>query len=487
MVSNSETNKSNNITLANITKHLIRKITMRSAFLLVPLFLIHFGSFASLVTIDGKVENGQDRSIQVVTFKDYLSRQEKILATGTIGEDGSFQLQFELDETCLAYLKSGLQKGELYLEPAHRYKVSITLSKDQYHYNFSAKDNLEIKIEDSGTSGLNHMVREFNTVYNQLMISQFGDSYSRINKNKVLKMMDSLNSRYAHTENLFFREYIRYRLALLELSSRVKSRGAIASEYLEGQPILYYNVEYMEFFIQFFSQMLLTSPNIITSQELKETINLGDSYHPLENKLKSLSYLNDPRLRELVVLKGLLDLYFTGGFDRKQILKFFDQVAGNGNYKENRIIAKNLIKELTRFAPGTRAPDIIAKDTEGQTTSIMELLSMPAYIIFYNSKNLSCIAEMDMVKELAKDFSGKIQFISISLDETFETMERIKQERGYDWSFLYAGINAGLVGEYRINKLPHCIMLDRQGLLIDQTAPFPSENLAGYLYRVLQD
>jgi hypothetical protein len=487
MVSPSEPNKSTHITLTFISKHFSGRKAMRPALIIVYLFLIQIGSFAGQVVINGHVDNGSGRSIQLITFVDYLSKQEKVLASGSIGEDGSFQLEFELQETCLAYLKSGFQKGELYLEPDQHYKVRVNLNEDQYHFNFSVRGDLEMQIEDSGAPGLNRLIRDFNSTYNQLMINEFGDSYSRISKDKVLRMMDSLNNMYAQSDNAFFREYIRYRLALLELSSRVKSKGSIASEYLEGQAILYNNVEYMEFFSQFFSQMLITSTNIISSQDLKEMVNTGADYLPMEDKLRSLSYLENPRLRELVLIKSLQDLYFTGGFDRKQILKFLKQVGNRGSYKQNKIIASNLVTELTRFARGTEAPDIKAEDETGITISVRDLLDMPAYIIFYNSKNLSCIAEMDLVKELLKDFSGKIQFISISLDDSFETMERVKQERGYDWSFFYTGINEGLLGNYRINKLPHCTMLNSRGLFIDHSAPFPSENLAGYLYRVLQD
>jgi peroxiredoxin len=425
--------------------------------------------------------------VQVIGYADNLSKLETVLGSATIGPDGSYRMEFLLDETCLSFFEIGFRRGELYLMPGHSYTVNCTIGQEQYYFNFSQQENLRLQISDPAAPDLNRMIQDFNQLYNRLMLEQFNDAYSRISKEQVKNLVDTLEISPGNADLPYFHNYVRYRLALLELSSRIKSRESIAEEYLNAQPILYNNIEYIEFFIQFFSQFLLTSPREIPVTELKDMVNEAATYHSLEERLNRFTYITGAEFRELALLKGLMDLYHTGGYERQQILTFYKQLASQSRFEKIREIANNLVTVSTRFARGTRAPEITVHDKDGQEKKLTEINASPTYVIFYSSKNLSCIAELDMVGDIMKEFKGKISFISLSLDPSMETMDRVRQERGYEWPFYFAGNDRDLVRKYGIQRLPKCILLNTDGTFLDYSAPAPSENLAGYLYRVLHD
>ncbi len=458
----------------------------KSFFLLLHLILIQFGAIAGEVIVEGEIGNGKGKPVQLIAYADHISGLETVLGATTIGQDGYFKLDVDVDDVRLAIIEIGLQRGEFYIMPGHHYTINLNVPPDTYHFNFSQTDNLALIIKDSEAPDLNQLIQEFNILYNQLMLEQFKDAYSRINRQKVANLTDSINSVYQNIDQPYFKAYLQYRLALLELSSRVKSRESMAVEYFVGRPILYNNVEYMEFFNQFFSQFLITSSKTISSSELKAFVNEGTNYFALDEALQRFPYLSEKQFREVALLKGLKDLYHAGGFDRKQILMFFKQIARESGFPENKAIAENIIILLTRFARGSEAPDLILQGVDKQSQHLSDLPSSPTYIIFYNSKNLSCIAELDMLKTIKDDYKGKVHFVSVSLDESFETMARVKQERGYEWTFLYGGNDQEIIGKYKITRLPKCVMLDSQRAFINYIAPAPSENLAGYLYRVLE-
>ena len=261
--------------------------------LLFALLLLRHDLNADEVRISGKISNGDGHNVRLITYTDYISKLETVLGSAIVADDGSYDLQVNIDKISFAFIEVGLQRGEIYLIPGHAYSVDFEIDKEIYHFSLSKSENLILEITDAKAPDLNGMIQEFNSTYNELMVSRFYSSYSRITKAKVKELTDSVNSKYTSVSEPYLKDYIRYRLAILELSSRTKSRESIAREYLTKQPILLNNVEYMEFFNQFFSHFLITSPNMLSSVELKEMVNDGESYLPLANALKKFPYLSE--------------------------------------------------------------------------------------------------------------------------------------------------------------------------------------------------
>ncbi|MEA3476546.1 MAG: hypothetical protein U9R60_00055, partial [Bacteroidota bacterium] len=376
--------------------------------------LFYILSFAPLlvvadsVKISGKAESGAGKLVRVIKLSDQISKLEEVISTGTVNADGTFAFSVDITETQSTVLEIGLQRGEIYLQAGHQYKVNAKYIKEDYHVTLTYQENLELEIQDSREPGLNTLIQDFNNMYNQFMLDNFSTAYGMLNKARVTELIDTVNEHYKDIYQPYFRAYIKYRIALLELSGRVKSKEMLANQYFIGQPILYNNIEYMEFFNQYFSQLLITSSQTISNQELLSLINEELDYHGLEEKLKLFPFLADKQFRELALLKSLKDLFYTTGFDRKNILKYLSQLARESNYPQNRAIALALTVSLTRFARGTKAPDIMMEDPVHKQITLDDLPEKPTYLIFYTSKNLSCIAEMDLLKDISKEFAGKM-------------------------------------------------------------------------------
>ena len=433
--------------------------------------------------IRGIAKNAEGQSVRIITYLDQISYIEKTIARTIIGTEGKFDIQLDLDHTIFAFIDIGFQKGEIYLEPGKNYLINVEFDPDRSYFGSAEQSRIELEILSPSGNELNQKIRQFNEMYNNFMTENFTSAYSRISKAKAEEFISLIKAEFTVQEHPYFKNYVRYKLASFEQFAILKSKLSLAETYFLNQPILYENVEYMYFFNQFFSQFFLINSNIIPNEELLSLVNDTKDHYLIFETLARFSYLANDQLRELVLLKTLNDLYFTTGFDKLNILQFLRQISKQSKYTPNRKIADNLIRLLTRFSKGSPAPDITLIDKDNEKVLLKDLVASPVYLVFYKSGNLSCIAEMDLLKKIEKEFEDKIDFISISADPSVDELLKLKQQRNYNWVFLHYNNNPEIFERFGIRSFPVFIMLDKNYQFLDYSAPAPSENLKNYLYQ----
>ncbi|PUZ20940.1 Thioredoxin-like [Chitinophaga costaii] len=98
---------------------------------------------------------------------------------------------------------------------------------------------------------------------------------------------------------------------------------------------------------------------------------------------------------------------------------------------------------------------------------------------FWASWCAPCRAEMPALKQLQQQFAGQsIDFISISVDNRQSDWKRASLEEKLDTAcnflLLHHGTSAFLK-DYRINLIPRFMLLRRDGGIISEDAPLPSD------------
>jgi len=68
--------------------------------------------------------------------------------------------------------------------------------------------------------------------------------------------------------------------------------------------------------------------------------------------------LRKPQLRELVMLKGAMEMYHDTAYNQDAVLALLHQVGERSIFPDNRQIAGNMIYELTHLRQGRKRRDL---------------------------------------------------------------------------------------------------------------------------------
>ncbi len=456
-----------------------------SALLSVLILLFSVSAFADTTTIKGYFPGGENHEIRLLTFSDRISFYEEISERTMIDSSGKFSFSMELKETLVAFLDMDYYTISIYLEPATNYEiVSDSVPFDNLYRPYTKKERLPCTIKSDRKPDLNLLISGFNILYNDFITENFKQIYAKRRRYLIYDFADSMKVKYDTIENVFFQNYITYKIAGIELAGAPTLRPQLFRKYFEDKPVLYNHPEYMFFFNQFFNQYITSVSKTATETDLKYTVNYLANYTALIDSLGKDTLLRNEVIRELVMLKELKDIYYSGNYYQKNIINMLNDISKNDLFPEQRLIAGNIIKMLTRLNPGTKAPDFILPDIEGDTMKLSSFFGKPVYLGFLTTWSYASLGEMKILKDVYEKYKSKVEFIMVSLDEEPQIVRKLVKEKGYHWTFLYNGDGYDVLKDYGVQTFPLFVLINSEGEIMEYPAPKPSENIEAVLNKI---
>jgi len=185
--------------------------------------------------------------------------------------------------------------------------------------------------------------------------------------------------------------------------------------------------------------------------------------------------LRNEVIREMVMLKGLKELYYNKDYSGRNILEILEQIKTTSKFTEHRKIANNIIKSLTRLQKGTKAPDFKLPDIDTGFIELSQYKNKPVYLSFFTTWSYGCLAEMKLLDDLYEKYKGQIEFVSISLDKDINIVRNYVKDKGYEWTFLYNGNGYDLMKDYDIKTFPYFVLINGESEIFHYPAYKPSE------------
>ncbi len=133
-------------------------------------------------------------------------------------------------------------------------------------------------------------------------------------------------------------------------------------------------------------------------------------------------------------------------------------------------------EKMASLSAGSPAPEFTLVDMIGQQVSLKDLRGKVVYLDFWASWCGPCRKEMPASHELQDYFSNKeVVFVYISIDDSEvawrKGMEDLKMKGLLLWS---EGPKHPVVSDYQINGIPHYLLIDRYGKIVNYQAARPS-------------
>jgi len=440
---------------------------------------------AQLTVVEGYANRAEGYVIRLIKYKDLLTRLDVVLATDTVDKNGNFRLECKNDDISYAFIDVEFQRAEIYLEPGMELKLEINFDPEQRQSLYFDRQPLEYAVTDAPSSDLNNSIMEINRVYNDFILEYFNEIYRSRKKQLIdtlrLKMKDADRSGTDYAAN-----YIKYKLASLEQAARIGSREALANEYLEGEELLYGNVEYIYFFEEFFDNYLLNSTGELNLSVILTMFAGNKSIEQFIKVAGNDPFLSARRTTEFFLLSNFKSLYGHPDIPRKQIISLVTELGSVTQYVEHQIIAKNLVEKFARLSPGTRAPAFALPAYGGRLVSLKDLRGQYLYLGFFLSENPTCIFELDLLAKLIGGSVNNLGALMVSADKKEEEAFRLAIEKDYPWMTLHYDNDISLLEEYDATTFPLFILISPEGEIISYPAPRPSEDLETFIFRYLR-
>jgi thiol-disulfide isomerase/thioredoxin len=141
---------------------------------------------------------------------------------------------------------------------------------------------------------------------------------------------------------------------------------------------------------------------------------------------------------------------------------------------------KEGVGKWERISVGQPAPGFEYTDINGKMVALDDLKGNYVYIDVWATWCGPCIAEIPYLKTLAEDMKGRnIVFVSVSVDDSKEAWETMVREKELGGIQLFGGEGwkSGITEAYNIRGIPRFILIDREGMIVDATAPRPSGDI----------
>jgi peroxiredoxin len=433
------------------------------------------------VVINGSAPGAEGKKIRLLVPSDLLTFVEKQIAGSDIGPDGSFELSFALDKTRPAYLSIDFHRAELFLEPGMGYELEV----DPMNYGngsdldpFLNSQDLGIRFTGTGPDELNFLIRRFDTRYDSFLLVNFNALYRDRNKARIDTFRVHTAREFPEPVRPYLADYIRYRIAVLEQLAQAKSQAQLAKAYFSDAPVLYENPAYMDLFNQFFTKYITATSRVLKFKDYNAILKGPDSYGRMMKTLAEDTLLKKPQLREMVLLKGLSELFRQPGYDPESILLAVQTLSEKSNFPENRLVARNLITLLNHLRPGTPAPDFTLAGIDQEKISLRDLIGKPVLLGFWTTGCQECLAEMERMKELYVKYGDRVHFVSISADKEFLRMKYfLNLKKDFSWTFLHIGDSLDVLKDYDVRSFPLFVLIDENGNIFRCPAELPSAGL----------
>ncbi|MES2589763.1 MAG: thioredoxin-like domain-containing protein [Bacteroidota bacterium] len=456
---------------------------MKNIFLIFTFFLIlaktSFSFSESMTTIIGFAPKYIGEKVEIYAIEDYFSMKERLIASVVVKEDSTFRAVFFNSITQKVIIKSKNNKGFIYIDPNATYDIYLP-TKNRFDEDRPLGNEVEISFRNLPESDINYKILSFDKWINNFLGLNFHKK--NVNGLEFVQQLDTfklnVEKAYSNDTSFFFQTYIRFSIAELDEIQFSGSRNRFEKFdfYLKKYPVMYQNNVYMEYLESFYKNIFTRLP-----METNNRIYLGvlkSSPTLVANAMSEEITLRNAKILELVMIKSLSDSYFKGDFPQTNILSILDSISKHSLFKENGLIAENMIYKLTEVLPGTKAPNFALTNVKNESKGNDDFLKKHLYIQFIDLNIQECEKEVELLKPMYQKYKDDIEIISVYKKTENLSKKQLAFLANIPWQKFEITSSNEILSRFKINSYPSYVLIDAYGYVVASPAlkPIPNGN-----------
>ena len=457
---------------------------LRHIILVICLSVLSNAHAQTPVTITGTASFAAGEEIRLLVFHDLLNGIAEVATTDIIDKHGHFTLKYNTTDIQLAQLAIRTSKAEFFIVPANSYNFTITVDTVLYQLINPEKYGGFLQIENAkkDTDDLNFKINRFSNYFGRVsdeyaykMIYGYDGSIFDTVRHIIGEHFD-----FQYNPINFYQAYGYYTLGGIDMLQYPKKPVFIYEKYFNNDYILYNNPAYMSLFNQFYEGYLYYSP-YISKELLNRTINENPDYPTLFNEAGRDPKLTNARLRELVIIKNLIEFLDNEEFDHGNVLKVLDYIRQTSSFEKHVELINSKLKQIQQHEKVLE--EVTFLDEKGHKVRLKQYEGTPVYLHIFQTDCINCIREMMIINELQKKYEGRVQFVSLCVDPDKRTCQAFIKQYGkqFNWPILYFDEQYDWLLLQGIETLPEYLFYNADGTLLMRYPPAPEHGLPEYL------
>ena len=458
--------------------------------LLAGVFLVTAGANTR---IEGKFPGAIGEEVRLMTYDDLLSQKTAEVDAQTVDADGRFLMTPALDEPQLMFFRYRHGRRFIYLEPGQHYQIHFEMAaandqEDDFRSLHPMQQGFQMHVMSPGEG--EHLHDQVSQLEN--MVAEYLETHvmhrPRANHRESLRQFSILaDTLLADTDDPFFQAYKRYYIAYLESTLNTRSFQSLVGDYILDQPILYLNPMYMDVFDALFRNYVFTGSRSIMRRDLHAAVNREASYHALMDTLGKDTLLMNDRLRELVMLTSLKEMFGISEYDQDQVFLVLQEAATHGRFPEHRRMAENLLHQQKRLKPGFPAPSLVLEEGDEVIFDLDEMQGQYVYLFFWASWCPVSMSEVSPMADIAEEFRGDLSVVGIMVDADPDVPLTSAADAGggLPYRLFHYGGDYRMLDRYGIRSIPQYMLIDPQGHVYEYPFAAPSSGISDRLRRII--
>ncbi len=449
---------------------------LRFSILLFALAFVKI-NVAQTVTIKGLAPAYAGKTIEINGIEDYFSYSEKLIASTTVRDDSTFDVTFNCPKTKKIVVSGMNNSGHMYVQPGSTYKVLFP-DRDKFDPYRPNGNQVEISFLGLDSTDINYKILGFQRWIDHFVGNNF---YLKSREPKTFgenldRFKTNVEKAYKEDTSSYFKTYVRFSIAALDNIGFAGERNRYEKHdfYIKHSPVEYGNDAYMEY-IKDFYQEIISRLSSDANQKVYDGI-IKSSPSEVMRGLGGEYTLVNLRIREMIMLNALSEVYNSGSFPQTNILTIMDSVENHALFEANKVIARNLKNRLTQLVPGGKAPDFVLSETGKDTKTLFGYQEKYLYIHFANPNELSTLKELDLLKDLHKRYSKYVNFVTVYKDDQKLDSTGVNALENLGWDVYKISPSNSIWKKYRVEAFPQYTLIDGSGHVIASPALRPLPN-----------
>lgn len=463
--------------IANISLKNMKRIF----FLLLFLLSLNLSS-QSVTTLTGYAPGFINENLVLEEYEDYFSHTTRKVGETKIKSDSSFSISFYADTIKKIKFSFEEYSFHIYVEPGSDYNLFI--NGNLLSYKKDGRDlDLDYYFLGLDSTDINYKILRFeDKLYNFLQnqynhTNRSSDYFSKALEGLKIELENDIDEE----NNLFFLNYVRFSLAQIDDLPFKGSRNRYEKYdfYIKPSQVLYYNDRYMEYIYQYYKGYYHQLSKSVNKSFYEGIIRSSPTL--LMRSLSGDYALENLRLRELVIVRMLAELYYNDDIPETNVTVILDSLSRNAAFEQNKNIAKNILARVTDLVPGVNSPDFTLNDSVGTRLTKSDLNGKYTYIHFLDDSELSK-GDFEILKKLNAEYGDFVQFVTIVEVEEGSQMENLKriyfipEELKKNWTVLFVEKEHYIYNKYKVPTFPYYVALDQYTNIYAAPALSPRPN-----------
>ncbi|MCK4921954.1 MAG: TlpA family protein disulfide reductase [Bacteroidales bacterium] len=403
-------------------------------------------------------------------------------------------VDINLENTTCLYIDYGPYQTFFFAEPNKSYLINLPEIRDfsddwkSTPYFKPSKYHLQVieKGEPDKLSVLNENIRRFDIQFEPFVDKQLLRYYD---PEFAQEKLDSFLLTPIIPKSIspidYYQSYIFYKLGILKYNIKTHNIDELTEEFFAGKEICFQNPAYRDLF-KLVYQACFT--------HLSDKENYADIFINLATKQYSQieSYLADIELfrQDVIFLNILLNeiyrAYYSINYDKKQLLELLRSIIQNASDSTILNTAQELEKTFISLETSYPVPEFELTNLHGNQIHIQDFQGKYVYIGFCNLIDLSCLREVEYLKLLYARQSENIEILYCIIGEENSDIESFIERNNIKWEIIPLKYDNKVLSDYKVMAFPVFYLIDKDGTLLKNPAPNPSENFELFFIEILR-